>query len=81
MNPKIPKLRSERDKYKAKISELQERVREMEKQIRELENTDIIGMVRERGLTLEQVAAILAGAQPIPVPDDIQAEASEDAKA
>ena len=33
----------------------------MDKQIRELENIDIIGMVRERGFSLEQFAAIMAG--------------------
>ena len=81
MNPKIQKLRAERDKYKAKIIDYQERVRDLDKQIRELENTDIIGMVREHGLTLEQVAAILAGAQPIPTSDETQTEAHEDAEA
>ena len=62
MNPKIQKLRAERDKYKAKIIDYQERVRDLDKQIRELENIDIIGMVRERGLSLEQFASLLAGA-------------------
>ena len=75
MNPKILKLRNERDKSKAKITELQERVRELDKQIRELENTDIIGMVRDRGLTLEQFAAILAGTPD--ATEDFQTEAGE----
>ena len=48
MNPKIMKLRGELEKNKGKISDLQGRNRELEKQIRELEDTDIIGMVRER---------------------------------
>ena len=64
MNPKILKLRNERDKGKAKIAELQERVRDLEKQIKDLENIEIIGLVRERGFTLEQFASILSGAQP-----------------
>lgn len=59
MNPKITKLREEHSKNKAKISELQARNRELEKQIRELENTDIIGMVRAKGLSLEDFAALL----------------------
>ena len=80
MNPKILKLRAERDKYKAKISDLQERVRELDKQIRELENIDIIGMVRERGFTLEQFAAILAGTQTAPAPDIPNTEAIDDAQ-
>jgi hypothetical protein len=58
MNPKIPKLRVELDKNKEKISGLQARNRDLEKQIRELEDFDIIGMVRESGMTPEQFAAL-----------------------
>ena len=39
MNPKITKLRTEFEKNKRKISDLQGRNRELEKQIRELEDT------------------------------------------
>ena len=78
MNPKIPKLRSEREKSKAKIAELQARVRDFDKQIRELENIDIIGLVRERGLTLEAFASIMAGTPP--EAEEFQPEASEDAE-
>ena len=42
MNAKINKLRSELDKNKNKISELQSRNREIERQITELENNDIL---------------------------------------
>ncbi len=59
MNPKIPKLREEHSKNRAKITELQARNRELEKQIRELENTDIVGMVRAKGLSLEDFAALM----------------------
>lgn len=59
MNPKISKLREELEKTRAKIAVLQERSRELEKQIRELENTDIIGLVRAEGYTLEQFAELL----------------------
>ena len=59
MNPKITKLREEHSKNKEKISELQVRNRDIEKQIRELENTDIVGMVRAKGLSLEDFAALL----------------------
>lgn len=69
MNPKIQKLRDERAKHKSKISALQERVRDLDKQIRELENIEIIGLVRERGLSLEQFAALLAGTQNAPAPE------------
>ncbi len=59
LNPKITRLREEHCKNKDKISELQARNRDIEKQIRELENTDIVGMVRAKGLTLEDFAALL----------------------
>ena len=58
MNPKIMKLRGELEKNKSKISDLQGRNRELEKQIREMEDTDIIGMVRENGMTMEQFAEL-----------------------
>lgn len=58
MNPKITNLRGELEKNKAKITDLQSRNRDLEKQIRELEDTDIIGMVREQGMTMEQFAEL-----------------------
>ena len=59
MNPKIMKLREEHRKNKAKISKLQFRNRELETQIRELENTDIVGLVRAQGFSLEDFAALM----------------------
>lgn len=59
MNPKIEKLKAERTKNTAKISTLQERNRRLSEQITKLENTDIIGMVREIGMTPEQLAELL----------------------
>ena len=55
MNPKIKKIDSEYEKNAAKITELQERQRELEKQRLELENLDIIGIVRNMGLTPDQM--------------------------
>ena len=66
MNPKIMKLRGELEKNKGKISDLQGRNRELEKQIRELEDTDIIGMVRENGMTMEQFAELFRRMQAAP---------------
>ena len=60
MNPKITKLRTEFEKNK--------RNRELEKQIRELEDTDIIGMVRENGMTMEQFAELFRRMQGTPAP-------------
>ncbi len=64
MNPKIKKIDSEYEKNAAKITELQERQRELEKQRLELENLDIIGIVRNMGLTPDQLAALIQGARP-----------------
>ena len=50
------------------ISDLQGRNRELEKQIRELEDTDIIGMVRENGMTMEQFAELFRRMQGAPAP-------------
>ena len=58
MNPKITKLRTELEKNNGKIATLQAKNKELEKQIRELENLDIIGMVREQGMTMEQFAKL-----------------------
>ena len=58
MNPKINKLRAEVEKNNAKIATLQAKNKALEKQIRELENTDIIGMVREKGMTIEEFAEL-----------------------
>ncbi|MCH5278352.1 MAG: DUF4315 family protein [Christensenellaceae bacterium] len=67
MNPKIAKLRTELEKNKGKISDLQGRNRDLEKQIRELEDTDIIGMVRENGMTMEQFAEMFRRMQNAPI--------------
>ena len=58
MNPKINKLRAEVEKNNTKIATLQAKNKALEKQIRELENTDIIGMVREQGMTIEEFAEL-----------------------
>lgn len=58
MNPKINKLRAELEKNNGKIAVLQAKNKDLEKQIRELENTDIIGMVREQGMTMEEFATL-----------------------
>ena len=54
MNPKIEKLKAERSRNTEKISGLQNRNRKLSEQITKLENNDIIGMVREIGMTPEQ---------------------------
>ncbi len=58
MNPKISKLRAELEKNTAKIDSLQKRNREIKEQVLEMENTDIIGMVRESGMSIEEFAVL-----------------------
>ena len=59
MNPKIKKINKEYAKNAEKIAELQARQAELEQQRTELENLDIIGLVRQVGLSPDQLAAIL----------------------
>ena len=47
MNPKVIKLREEREKNSEKIASLQARNKKIDADIIAIENTDIIGMVRE----------------------------------
>ncbi len=65
MNPRIEKLKAERAKNAEKISALQERNRKLSEQIVKLENTDIIGMVREVGMTPEQLFEMLSSKQTV----------------
>lgn len=60
MNQKIEKLRQERMKNDSKIQSLQSRNRAIDSRIEALENTDIIGMVRENGITPDALAQLLA---------------------
>lgn len=59
MNPKITKLKAERAKNDEKIAALQSRNRELDESIVELENTDIIGLARATGMSVEELAQFL----------------------
>lgn len=59
MNPKIIKLKAERAKNDEKIAALQSRNRELDESIVELENTDIIGLARATGMSMEKLAQFL----------------------
>ena len=59
MNPKINKLKAEKEKNLRKISEMTARNDEIDKQVTELENLDIIGIVRENEVTPEQLAELI----------------------
>ena len=66
MNSKLQKLRAKLEKNTEKIEKLQSRNTELKKQIQELENIDIIGMVRECGLSPEALSGLLAKVQAAP---------------
>ena len=59
MNPKITKLQAERGKNVEKITTHQTSNREIDGQITELENIDIVGIVRDNGITPEMLAEII----------------------
>lgn len=56
MNPKIAKLKAERAKNEEKIAAFRSRNRELDESIVELENTDIIGLARATGMSMEELA-------------------------
>ena len=60
MNPRLEKLRLEREKVSEKLAAMSARLKALDEQILKLENTDIIGIVRENGLTIEQLAKLMA---------------------
>ena len=59
MNPKIEKLKAEKEKNLRRIDALNARDEEIDAKITELENTDIVGIVRENGITPEALAELL----------------------
>ena len=81
MNTKIVKLQAEREKNVGKITSLQTRNREIDGQITELENLDIVGIVRDNGITPEMLAEIIKAMKqkPLPVSDAYHEETEETA--
>lgn len=59
MNPKVVKLREEREKNSKKIASLQARNKKIDEDIMSIENTDIIGMVRENDLTPDMLYELI----------------------
>lgn len=79
MTAKIQKLREELAKDNEKLARLQDRIEKRSKKLNELEATEIVGMVRATGLTLDQLALLIPAMKekPIPKPDHIEQEVSE----
>ena len=59
MNPKIPKLKAEKEKLLTKRAAIDARCDAIDAQITELENTDIVGIVREMGVAPDELAELL----------------------
>lgn len=79
MNPKVVKLKEERAKNCEKISSLQARNKKIDADILSIENTDIIGMVREVGLSPDALAEFLAALKRNSVAQPKFSEETEDA--
>ena len=77
MNPRVVKLREEREKNVAKIASLQERNKKIDADIIKIENTDILGMVREYGLSPDELFALITVAKKNPIPSVSQTETIE----
>ena len=71
MNPKLVRLRAEYEKNRCKISELSAKNNQLARKIRELENAEIVGLVREKGYTLDDFIELLRS---IPQVKDPQTE-------
>ena len=61
MDARIPKLRTEAARLKARIDNLTARYTAMVDKITELENLEIVGLVRAENVSIEQLAALIHG--------------------
>lgn len=57
---KIAKITAERDDCRAKSKKYADRAKELDEKLIDLENTSIIGMVRESGLTPAELAELIS---------------------
>ena len=77
MNPKIQKLKAEKEKLLAKRASIDVRCDAIDAQITELENTDIVGIVREMGVTTDELAELLRNMQSNPISAEKTEETNE----
>lgn len=78
MNPKIKKLKAEKEKNLCKIADMTARNEEIDAQVAELENIDIIGMVRDNAITPEMLAEIIKAMKSNPIPVLAETEDSDE---
>ena len=78
MNPKVVKLKEEREKNCSKIASLQARNKKIDAVILSIENTDIIGMVREYGFSPDELMELIKAAKKNPIPAPADSDETED---
>ena len=78
MNPKVAKLKEEREKNCNKIASLQARNKKIDADILSIENTDIIGMVREYGFSPDELMELIKAAKKNPIPAPADSDETED---
>ena len=78
MNPKVVKLKEEREKNCSKIASLQARNKKIDADILSIENTDIIGMVREYGFSPDELMELIKAAKKNPTPAPADSDETED---
>ena len=61
LDARIPKMRVEAARLKARIDNLTARYTAMVDKITELENLEIVGLVRAENVSIEQLAALIHG--------------------
>lgn len=61
MDARIPKLRTEAARLKARIENLTARYDATIDKVTELENLEIVGMIRAQNMSIEQLAALIKG--------------------
>ena len=78
MNPKVVKLKEEREKNSSKIASLQARNKKIDADILAIENTDIVGMVREYGFSPDELMELIKAAKKNPIPAPADSDETED---
>ena len=78
MNPKVVKLKEEREKNCSKIASLQARNKKIDADILAIENTDIIGMVLEYGFSPDELMELIKAAKKNPIPAPADSDETED---
>ena len=78
MNPKVVKLKEEREKNCSKIASLQARNKKIDADILAIENTDIIGRVREYGFSPDELMELIKMAKKNPIPAPADSDETED---